>query len=205
MSKTRHWLLFAVFIWALFLGSCILPEPNHIEPDFYLLHLPRHDTNQSTQQSASSLSFYIREVELPQYLKSNRLTQKSSMEVVKFRDYKRWGEPLADGISRVLGGSLSHRLGTLEYSSFPNRRRNNCQFEISLSVLAFEKTFSDQALLEANIEVKPKDGLIKREYFKSQVLIEGMEVVSEIRALSMCLDQLSERLCEIINSSTRKN
>lgn len=205
MSKTRHWLLFAVFIWALFLGSCILPEPNHIEPDFYLLHLPRHDTNQSTQQGASSLSFYIREVELPQYLKSNRLTQKSSMEVVKFRDYKRWGEPLADGISRVLGGSLSHRLGTLEYSSFPNRRRNNCQFEISLSVLAFEKTFSDQALLEANIEVKPKDGLIKREYFKSQVLIEGMEVVSEIRALSMCLDQLSERLCEIINSSIQKN
>jgi uncharacterized lipoprotein YmbA len=205
MSKTRYWLLFAGFIWALFLGSCILPEPNHIEPDFYLLHLPRYDTNQSIQQGASSLSFYIREVELPQYLKSNRLTQKSSMEVVKFRDYKRWGEPLADGISRVLGGSLSHRLGTLEYSSFPNRRRNNCQFEISLSVLAFEKTFSDQALLEANIEVKPKDGLIKREYFKSQVLIEGMEVVSEIRALSMCLDQLSERLCEIINSSIQKN
>jgi uncharacterized lipoprotein YmbA len=202
MNKTNHWLLFFGSVWAFFLGSCILPESNHIEPDFYLLHLPRHDTNQSIQKGSSSLSFYIREIELPQYLKSNRLTQKSSMEVVKFRDYKRWGEPLADGISRVLGGSLSHRLGTLEYSSFPNRRRNNCQFEISVSVLAFEKTFSDQALLEANIEVKPKDGLIKREYFKSQVLIEDTEVVSEVRALSMCLDQLSGRLCDIINSST---
>ena len=203
MIKANHWLLFVCSVWALFLGSCILPESNHIEPDFYLLHLPRHDTNQSIQKGTSSLSFYIREIELPQYLKSNRLTQKSSMEVVKFRDYKRWGEPLADGISRVLGGSLSQRLGTLEYSSFPNRRRNNCQFEISVSVLAFEKTFSDQALLEANIEVKPKDGLIIREYFNSQVLIEDTEVVSEIRALSMCLDELSGRLYDIINSSTQ--
>ena len=202
MNKTNHWLLFFGSVWAFFLGSCILPESNHIEPDFYLLHLPRHDTNQSIHKGTSSLSFYIREIELPQYLKSNRLTQKSSMEVVKFRDYKRWGEPLADGISRVLGGSLSNRLGTLEYSSFPNRRRNNCQFEISISVLAFEKTFSDQALLEANVEVKSKDALIKREYFRSQILIEDTEVVSEIRALSMCLDQLSDRLCDIINSST---
>jgi len=128
------------------------------------------------------------------------LTQKSSMEVVKFRDYKRWGEPLADGISRVLGRSLSYRLGTLDYSSFPNRRRNNCQFEISITVLAFEKTFSDQALLEANVEVKAKDGLVKREYFKSLILIEDTEDVSEIRALSKCLDQLSGRLGEIIKS-----
>jgi len=200
MNKTRYCLLFVGSAWAFFLGSCILPEPNHIEPDFYLLHLPRHDTNQSIQQGASSLSFYIREIELPQYLKSNRLTQKSSMEVVKFRDYKRWGEPLADGISRVLGQSLSYRLGTLDYSSFPNRRRNNCQFEISITVLAFEKTFSDQALLEANVEVKAKDGLVKREYFKSLILIEDTEDVSEIRALSKCLDQLSGRLGEIIKS-----
>ena len=104
MNKTNHWLLFFGSVWALFLGSCILPESNHIEPDFYLLHLPRHDTNQSIHKGTTSLSFYIREIELPQYLKGNRLTQKSSMEVVKFRDYKRWGEPLADGISRVLGG-----------------------------------------------------------------------------------------------------
>ena len=124
------------------------------------------------------------------------------MEVIKFRDYKRWGEPLADGISRVLGGSLSHRLGTLEYSSFPNRRRNNCQFEISISVLAFEKTFSDQALLEANVEVKSENGLVEREYFKTLILIEDNETVTEIRALSSCLDQLSERLFQIITSST---
>lgn len=203
MNKTRYCLLFVGSAWAFFLGSCILPEPNRIEPDFYLLHLPRHDTNQSIQQGTSSLSFYIREIELPQYLKSNRLTQKSSMEVVKFRDYKRWGEPLADGISRVLGQSLSYRLGTLDYSSFPNRRRNNCQFEISITVLAFEKTFSDQALLEANVEVKAKDGLVKREYFKSLILIEDTEDVSEIRALSKCLDQLSGRLGEIIKSSSQ--
>ena len=203
MNKIRYWVSFIGYASAIFLGSCILPESKHIEPDFYLLHLPRQDANQSVQQEPSSLSFYIREIELPQYLKGNRLTQKSSMEVVKFRDYKRWGEPLADGISRVLGGSLSHRLGTLEYSSFPNRRRNNSQFEISISVLAFEKTFSDQALLEANVEVKSGDGLVKREYFKSLIVIEDNEVVTEVRALSVCLDQLSERLCQIITSSTQ--
>ena len=97
---------------------------------------------------------------------------------------------------------MSHRLGTLQYSSFPNRRRNNCQFEISISVLAFEKTFSDQALLEANVEVKSENGLVEREYFKTLILIEDNETVTEIRSLSSCLDQLSERLFQIITSST---
>jgi len=42
--------------------------------------------------------------------------------------------------------------------------------------------------------------LVKREYFKSLILIEDTEDVSEIRALSKCLDQLSGRLGEIIKS-----
>ena len=99
MNKVKHCFLFIGFIWVIFLGSCIIPDSNHIEPDFYLLHLPRSDANQSINDSSPSLSFYIKEIELPQYLKSTRLTYKSSNEVVEFRDYKRWGEPLADGIS----------------------------------------------------------------------------------------------------------
>ena len=187
-------------IWLYFIGSCIIPESNHIEPDYYLLNLPHVDQNQSTRIDSTEVSFYIREIELPQYLKSNRLIQKSSMEVVKFRDYKRWGEPLPDGISRVLGSSLSQKIGTLQYSSFPNRRRNDCQYEISVSVLAFEKSFIDQAFLEANLEVKSKDGLVHRENFKSMILIEGAEVASEVRALSSCIDKLSDRVVEIVTS-----
>ena len=125
------------------------------------------------------------------------------MEVVKFRDYKRWGEPLADGISRVLGGVYLTDWELWSTLLFPIVEEITVSLRFPYLFLHLRRHFPIRSLIGSNIEVKTKDGLIIRECFKSQVLIEDTEVVSEIRALSMCLDQLSGRLCDIINSSTQ--
>ena len=178
--------------------SCILPEANHVEPDFYLLALPDYEQNASDRRSPPAPTFYLREIELPQYLKDNRLVFRPSMESVEFRDYKRWGEPLGDGISRVLGNNLAQRLETFSYSVFPHRRKNGAQFEIAISILAFEKSSDGKVVLDSLIEIRDLSGEIFRDSFQASSLLKDEGETAEVRALSNCLGKLSQKLTALI-------
>jgi uncharacterized lipoprotein YmbA len=193
---------FALFLLAfLFSQSCILPEANHVEPDFYLLNLPDYEQNGSVRRASPAPTFYLSEIELPQYLRDNRLVFRPSMESVGFREYKRWGEPLEDGISRVLGNNLAQRLGTLSYSVFPNRRKSGPQFDIAISFLAFEKSSDAMATLDALIELRDIDGDIFRDSFQTSCPLDNEGESAEVRALSKCLGNLSQKLAKLIHSN----
>ncbi len=187
--------------------SCILPDANHVEPDFYLLALPDYEQNGTSRRSSPSPTFYLREIELPQYLNDNRLVFRPSMESIEFREYHRWGEPLGDGISRVLGNNLAQRLGTLSYSVFPNRRKNGPQFELAISILAFEKSSDGKAVLDALIEIRDLSGETFRDSFQASSPLEEDGESAEVRALSNCLGKLSQKLTELIlaNQSFKKS
>ena len=191
--------LFALLLLGSFLTqSCILPEANHVEPDFYLLALPDYEQNRTDRRSSPAPTFYLREIELPQYLKDNRLVFRPSMESIEFREYHRWGEPLGDGISRVLGNNLAQRLGTLSYSVFPNRRKNGPQFEIAISILSFEKSSDGKAILDALIEIRDLGGETFRYSFQTSSPMEEEGESSEVHALSHCLGKLSQKLTDLI-------
>ena len=182
----------------IFVQSCILPKANHLEPDFYLLNLPSLEGNATSSDQAPV--FYIREIELPQYLRDNRMVYRPSMESVEFREYKRWGEPIANGIARVLGDNLAQKLGSLTYSVYPNRRKNQCNFEIAISIKSFEKHRDQMTVLDASIEVKTGDGRILRETFKTQTKMVTPKEIDEVRALSDCLSKLADRLHSLISA-----
>ena len=67
----RHLILLS-FPSLIFLGSCVVPESNHVEPDFYLLSTVLADENQANSESEKS--FYINQVQLPRYLQDSRLS-----------------------------------------------------------------------------------------------------------------------------------
>jgi len=198
MTNKNTTLVVLFLLSTLMMQSCILPEANHVEPDFYLLALPDHEQNGSVGRVSPAPTFYLREIELPQYLKDNRLVFRPSMESVEFRDYKRWGEPLGDGISRVLGNNLAQRLGTLSYTVFPNRRKNGPQFEIAITILAFEKSSDGKAVLDALIELRDLGGDTFRDSFQASSLLEDETTFAEVRALSNCLGKLSQKLTDLI-------
>lgn len=172
-----------------------------MEPDFYLLNLPDFEQNGTVRRASPAPTFYLSEIELPQYLKDNRLVFRPSMEAVGFREYKRWGEPLGDGISRVLGNNLAQRLGTLSYSVFPNRRKSGPQYEIATSILAFEKSSDGTAVLDALIELRDIEGDIFRYSFQTSCPLDDEGVSAEVRALSKCLGKLSQKLAKLILSN----
>ena len=141
----RHLILLS-FPSLIFLGSCVVPESNHVEPDFYLLSTVLADENQANSESEKS--FYINQVQLPRYLQDSRLVFRPKEESIEFRENKRWGEPLEEGIARVLGSNLGMKMNVLRFSVFPNRKKNGCDWEISFSVERFEKINREQIRLK---------------------------------------------------------
>lgn len=172
--------------------SCLIPETNHFVPDYFLLTSRATDSNKSA--NTNELSFYIKEVRLPQYLQDKRLVSRPTDDTIVFRENVRWGEPLEMGISRVLGQNLSALLNTLEYGVYPQRRKFEYFSEIELTIERFEMISGGFVKVKAFWEVNGQDGQKHRNVFEGTHMLEGIQVQNEVRALSQLLLKLSEEI-----------
>ena len=188
MSSVMRHLILLSFPSLIFLGSCVVPESNHVEPDFYLLSTVLADENQTNSESEKS--FYINQVQLPRYLQDSRLVFRPKEESIEFRENKRWGEPLEEGIARVLGSNLGMKTDVLRFSVFPNRKKIGCDWEISFSVERFEKINREQIRLKVIFEIISQEKVESHAY-DSLFPIRGMDEISEVRAMSAALDDLA--------------
>jgi len=114
------------------LSSCIVPESTHVKPTFHLLSKTTFDQNQTTTSSVHTKEgnnsqhghpFYLRQIELPYYLQENRIVNRPRQGEIEFRENDRWGEPLIEGIGRVVGLNLSQILNSPFYSVYPHRKK----------------------------------------------------------------------------------
>ena len=127
--------LFRFLISLFMLGtlcSCIVPESTHVKPTFHLLSKTTFDQNETVAAFAQiedgnnsdiGFPFYLRQVEIPYYLQENRIVYRPTKGEIKFRENDRWGEPLIEGIGRVVGLNLSQLLNSPFYSVYPNTEK----------------------------------------------------------------------------------
>ena len=172
------------------LGGCIIPESNHVEPEYHLLVSLSSDDNETLH--LPDLSFYVREVSIPPYLDDSRFARRQNTSSLAYEENHRWGEPLGEGISRVVGLNLSSILGSLSYASFPSRPRNAATYEISLSVLQFERVERSRVRVVAVVEIFHRNRLQSQFKVDELIPIEGSRVENETRALSVALDAISK-------------
>ena len=112
--------------------------------------------------------FHVRQVELPSYLQESRIVSRPKQGLIEYSENDRWGEPLEDGIARVLGLNLSERLDTLSYSVSPNRQKPSCTFEFGITVQRFERVDSQAVLLGVLCDLH-STGDVKHLPFRAQV------------------------------------
>ena len=191
--KTVHF--FALFV--IFLGhGCIIPESNHVAPDFYLLSdlaLPAEQTPHDTE-----LTFYLREVELPRYLKEPRMVIRPSEHTIKFRESERWGEPLEDGISRAVSLNIQNQVSKSQFSIFPNRRKEGLAWDISISFSSFE-LIGQEVVVVAKWEAKKKGvELITGSFVQKTEINKSDSVDQEITTLNHALFELSSKLIKTL-------
>ena len=134
--KTSMATCFFLFPLVLLFASCVIPESNHVEPTYHLLTELQSDRNDTSE--IGRVSFYVRQVELPSYLQESRLVSRPKQGLIEFTENDRWGEPLEEGVARVLGLNLSKRLNALSYSVYPHRQKPSCMFELGIAVQRFE-------------------------------------------------------------------
>jgi uncharacterized lipoprotein YmbA len=191
--KTVHF--FALFV--IFLGhGCIIPESNHVAPDFYLLSdlaLPAEQTPHDTE-----LTFYLREIELPRYLKEPRMVIRPSEHTIQFRESERWGEPLEDGISRAVSLNIQNQVSKSQFSIFPNRRKEGLDWDLSISFSSFE-LIGQEVVVVAKWEAKKKGAeLITGSFAQKTEINQSDSVDQEISALNHSLFELSSELIKTL-------
>jgi len=172
------------------MGGCIIPVSNHVEPEYHLLVSLSSDDNETLH--LPDLSFYVREVSIPPYLDDSRFARRQNTSSLAYEENHRWGEPLGEGISRVVGLNLSSILGSLSYSSYPSRARNAATYEISLSVLQFERVERFKVRVVAVVEIFHRNSLQSQFKVDELIPIEGSRLENETMALSVALDEISQ-------------
>ena len=201
------------------LSSCIVPESTHVKPTFHLLSKTTFDRNESTALTAKSdehnntidgFPFYLRQVEIPYYLQENRIVYRPTKGEIKFRENDRWGEPIIEGIGRVVGLNLSQLLNSPFYSVYPNRKKIGIEWEINITILRFERISKSKIQLEVSWEIfnlNFKNGTypLQNDKIDTLLVIDSTEqrdslVKDEVRALSKSLGDLSKLIRSSIAS-----
>lgn len=184
----------------IYLWGCVIPKSNHVEPKFYLLN-PIFDDRNDTLLSMPNISFHVNEVNLPPYLDDNRLVSRVGNSGISYRENSRWGEPIGEGIARVLSLNLSSKLGTLNFSSYPHRPRPNCKFEVFVKILRFERIDQDKIKLDCILDIYGRKKLSSQKSFEKTVTIVEEDIQSEIESISLALLSLSNLVAQEIYST----
>ena len=187
-----------ISILLMLLDGCVslVPKSTHVEPTNYLL-IPL-DSNRSNSDSVflNGISFYVRQVELASYLEGSGLVSRTESSKVQFSNLHRWGEPLDEGVARVVAKNLSIVLGTLNYSAYPNRKKPLCDLEIGLYLERFEKVSVATVKLVGTWQLFRNNRQIHIEALSEIIKIpsseSGQDETSQVTALSQALSKVSE-------------
>ena len=214
--------LFRFLISLFMLGtlcSCIVPESTHVKPTFHLLSKTTFDQNETVaafaqiedgNNSVVGFPFYLRQVEIPYYLQENRIVYRPTKGEIKFRENDRWGEPIIEGIGRVVGLNLSQLLNSPFYSVYPNRKKIGTEWEINITILRFERVSKNKIQIEVSWEIfnlNFKNGTypLQNDKIDTLLVIDSTEqadssVKDEVWALSESLGNLSKLIRSSISS-----
>ena len=189
-----------IFITILLLCACVsvVPKSTHVEPTNYLL--TSVDSNLSTSDSdfLNGASFYVRQVELAPYLEGSGLVARTESNKVEFSNLHRWGEPLDEGIARVMAKNLSIVLGTLKYSAYPHRKKPQCELEVGLHIERFEQIPGAKVILVGTWQIFLDNQQVYTEALSEKIKLTSLatsrDKVSQVRALSQALGKVSEHI-----------
>ena len=182
------------------LAACVsvVPESTHVEPTNYLLTPLDSNLSFSDSDFLNGTSFYVRQVELAPYLEGSGLVSRAESTKVEFSNLHRWGEPLDEGIARVVAKNLSIVLGTLNYSAYPHRQKPQCDVDIGLHIERFEQIPGAMVILVGTWQIFLDNQQVYTEALSEKIKLTSpatsRDKVSQVRALSQALGKVSEHI-----------
>jgi uncharacterized protein len=135
----------------LFLGGCSLPLPQaqNDPTKFYVLSATTPAVAASGANAVPTVR--LRPIELATYLQSRPMIVRRGENEIEFREFARWGEPLEQGIGRVLREELlaRHAAAAVQVGAVRPSDVREVSFEISVRVLACEGSADGSVVFHA--------------------------------------------------------
>ena len=137
--RATHRFAFLLAAIALLAGGCSLPLPQaQTDPTkTFILSVPASEPTAPTPANAPALR--LRPIDVASYLRTRTLIVRRGENEIDFREYARWGEPLEQGIARVLREGLLERGAASSVQVVGSRADDTeAKFEVMIRVLACE-------------------------------------------------------------------
>lgn len=117
-------------------GCSVIPKAQKDPTRFFVLSAPKADASAQAAENAPTLR--LRPIEVASYVRTRPMIVRHGDNELEFRDFARWGEPLEQGIARVLREELLARGAGAVALSNARESGGIADYELSVRVLACE-------------------------------------------------------------------
>ena len=147
-----------------------------------------------------ALTLGIGPVSLASYLDRPQIVTRPATDKIDLGEFDQWGEPLRDGLSRVLAEDLSRQLPSARIAIFPWRGLDAVRYQVLVDVTRFDGPAGGDTALEARWRIL--DGVTAKEVAaKTTRLSEpagGAGYPLTVAAMSRALNALSRDIAQTL-------
>jgi uncharacterized lipoprotein YmbA len=190
--------LLAAGLWLLLSGCPLtnLPQAQSDPTRYYLLTAAGPGSPTDAGAAEHRWTVGLRTVAVPSYLRSKSFAVRSAANEIKYLDFTCWGEPLDQGIARVLAADLQSLKNVARASLPPLRADERRDFEVMVRVTACEAATDGSVQFAADWRVAAPGG--------AAPVAEGSYVAPGLRWDGRDHGQLAARLSEAVAGLSRE-
>jgi uncharacterized lipoprotein YmbA len=149
--------------------------------------------------ASGALSVGVGPVSVPGYLDRPQIVTRPAADKIDLGEFDQWGEPLRDGISRVLAGDLARQMPSSRISVFPWRSLESVRYQVVVDVTRLDGPAGGDLALEARWRILDAAG--KEIALKTTRLTEptgGAGYSATVSAMSRTLAALSREIAQTL-------
>ena len=196
----RVFRLSVVWVCVLNFLGCANTQPSH----FYLLRaLSPGSVSGQSDTTRSNVSLGLGPITFPQYLDRPQIVTRASAHEVELAEFHKWAEPLNENVSHVLAENLSALLSTDRIVQYPWKPSNHPDYQLSLEVLQFDGTKSQEAVLNVRWTLVGDDGktVLQKKTSQFSEILQGSDYEDLVEAMSRMLATFSKEIADVIQAS----
>jgi hypothetical protein len=203
MKKT---VFLSMILLALFIFTCsgCLFIPNSPMPKFYTIHATGSPGESGQLEINPKLIIAVGPVGIPEYQNRPQIVTRDQGGMLRFAQFNRWGEPMDEGIERLILENLAGVFPQVQFQMFPCDFSIPLDYQVLVNVIDLESRLDKDVVLTAQwtiINSKTKTMLLtKRSEIRQAVdphTYEGL-VDAISRATTLLSVEIAENLSRLL-------
>lgn len=190
----KPWILLLPIV---ILQGCLNLNPKVQPVHFYALEATAEGDPKAPLKPTCAGIIGILPVQIPTYLKSNKLLLELNPPEIRYEEYHRWSEPLGEGFGRIIAENLRTLFPEGRFLNAPWREKTP-QFTLSVTLQDFH--MSHVNALQASAQISLLDGgkIVKTQMSSFEIHLASSSPSSYVEALSELGESISEEVAKLL-------